>query len=108
MDLNKTVAAEVLAKANAEIEELAGVYLPSLKIFSLEEDWDEDELGEQCVYVESFEDDQEFKSAIRSLSVFETTEAEIVGDDAVATVLAPAQSSSASSNSCEEPVPMDD
>ena len=45
MDLNKTVAAEVLAEANAEIEELARVYLPSLKICSLEEDWDEDELG---------------------------------------------------------------
>jgi hypothetical protein len=45
MDLNKTVAAEDLAKANAEIEKLVGVYLPSLKICSLEEDRDEDELG---------------------------------------------------------------
>ena len=45
MDLNKTVAAEVLAKANAEIEKLAEVCLPSLKICSLEEDRDEDELG---------------------------------------------------------------
>ncbi len=60
------------------------------------------------MYVESFEDDQEFKSAIQSLPLFETMEAEIVGDDAVATLSAPAQSSSASSNSCEEPVPMDD
>ena len=35
------------------------------------------------MYGESFEDDQEFKSAIQSLPLFETTEAEIVAGNIV-------------------------
>ena len=115
--LDNITAAEVLAKVNAEVEELAELYLPDLKICADEgvgavdqdeqeeeqlSDSDEGEEGEACTT-----DDQEFKETIQGLPAFETaamTDAMVVGDEDMATSNVTATAYTASSTSCEEPL----